>query len=463
MSPLGVVRSGVRGKSEEGPIPVASFTPADATAVSSDRQWEIALAWIVVIGVAAALVSARTMPVFLLVLLAAALVGALRAGSLETVRPRWNAMTVSLAAFLVFAACSGLWAFDPWLTLDKVGQMGLVALGTLCLAEYLGQQGRSTSLRCAEALWIGLVVGLAYLLIEILTDRSLQIHLYNFLGLRPEMLQPARYFSWEDGAIVGIDRLILQRNIAPITLAVWPAILAALSSVSPRWNKGLAAAILLLATVVVMLAPHGTSKIALVLGLLGFAAMRYWPILTVRSIGALWIVACLGVVPASFLAHKLDLHNAPWLPMSAQHRIIIWNHTAEQTLKAPILGVGASTTQVLGPLMQSTTQSEPGERWERKLSRHAHSVYLQTWFELGLVGIGLLTLAGLAILRRIGELETDVRPFAAATFVCGATVAAMSYGMWQIWFVALYGVATVLLALACRAHELAKPGAKGRS
>jgi len=80
----------------------------------------------------------------------------------------------------------------------------------------------------------------------------------------------------------------------------------------------------------------------------------------------------------------------------------------------------------------------------RSLSTHAHNVYLQTWYELGLVGVTLLMLFGLSIVNAIKTLSLTVQPYAYATFTSAAVVAASSYGMWQIWFLAMFGYSVAL-------------------
>jgi O-antigen ligase len=163
-----------------------------------------------------------------------------------------------------------------------------------------------------------------------------------------------------------------------------------------------------------------------------------------------WLVACLAVVPLTMVGHGLGLHNAKWLPVSAQHRFVIWNFTAEQTLKSPLIGVGAEMTYVLGQRVKPPTDKMPGELFARRLNRHAHNAYLQTWFELGLVGALLLAALGLAILRRIDKLPSYTRIYGFAMFASGAVLASSSYGMWQIWFMALYGMAVPMFALGQR-------------
>jgi O-antigen ligase len=165
-----------------------------------------------------------------------------------------------------------------------------------------------------------------------------------------------------------------------------------------------------------------------------------------RLLCAGWVIACLAVVPLTLTLHRLDLHNAPWLQDSFRHRIIIWNHTAEETLKSPIFGIGAGMMYRLDP---HGVVPEEGEQWSGG-AVHAHNVYLQTWFELGAIGAALLTLIGLAVLERMKRVPADVLPFAHATFASAMAMAAASYGTWQAWFIAMFEMTFIMFAIALR-------------
>ena len=62
--------------------------------------------------------------------------------------------------------------------------------------------------------------------------------------------------------------------------------------------------------------------------------------------------------------------------------------------------------------------------YPRTTGPHSHSLFLQVWYELGLVGAALAALAGAATALRTTSLSPEVQPFAAATFAAyGASVA----------------------------------------
>ena len=78
---------------------------------------------------------------------------------------------------------------------------------------------------------------------------------------------------------------------------------------------------------------------------------------------------------------------------------------------------------------------------------------MQTWYELGAVGALLLMATGLAVLAALRRLPRLQLPYAYATFVAATIVGCFSWGLWQTWFMAAYGVAAVLLALAVEVAE----------
>jgi O-antigen ligase len=304
-----------------------------------------------------------------------------------------------------------------------------------------------------EGVCIGLFVGLIYLLIELLTDQSIKIGLYRAIGLGPADLSPPSYFKWDGGQLATISKEDLTRNIAPAALFLWPALLTVRGLWGTPWRRAGAIFLVLLTATVVAMAPHESSKLALVVSLgvfgLAHASLRWAGRLTKVA----WVFACLAVVPAAMLAHRLDLHHSWWLQGSASHRIIIWNFTAEKVLETPYFGIGAGMTYAVGPKLERETTVLPGETLKRTLSVHSHNIYLQTWFELGLVGATLLTLVGLSILSAMRSLAPLVQPYAYATFASAATMAAASYGMWQYWFMALFGLCAVLFWVGARLLE----------
>lgn len=413
----------------------------------------VLIASTVLITVAASIVSARTIPYLLGVLAGLCLTTAIVTRKLGNLFFKPNELHWSIAALLVWSAATTIWSPNAQLALVKIGIAATLLFACSMVTAAIMNEPRSGIVRIAEGLWLGLMIGLTYFLVETLSHQSIKISVYNTLGLGPDDLKPPGFFIWENGRLVDINNDDMTRNTTPITLLVWPAVLAAISSTPASRSRFVATVLGGLTLAAVIASTHEASKVALAVGLIAFLLARHAPSWTNRLMAAGWLIGCLGMLPLALLAHRLDLHNAAWLQPTAQIRISIWHQTAERTLAQPFLGIGVHGTYVVGPTLGRTNLTAAGELRPPGLSRHAHNIYLQTWLELGLVGAILLSGVGLCLLRIISRLRSELRPYAHATFACAAVIAGLAYGMWQIWYMSLFGLAITMFAVGARAQE----------
>lgn len=396
----------------------------------------------VAITVTASLVSPKTIP-FALSLLAIAVFLALYAeGRLKAAVPAFGQAEWTVVAFIGLCALSMLWANE-----HTAGIIPVVAAAA-CLAgcafimhAFYGESPENIGHIARGLVW-GLIAGIVYLFIEILSHQAIKLWVYNTLHIPKSWLRPPVFFKWNGDKLVSILSVDLTRNMAPLTLTVWGALLIAYR----RWSGRAAVALFAAAVIVIMISEHETSKVAIVWsGLVFLLATR-----SLRWSGTLlrvsWVAACLAVIPATLALHRLDLQNSVWLQSSLRHRIIIWNHTAEETMKQPLFGIGAGMMYRMDP---RGVVPEEGDEWTGA-SPHAHNAYLQTWFELGAIGAAILTLFGLAVLARIENFEEKARPFAHAAFAAAMAMAAASYGVWQSWFLALFEMSFIMFTVALR-------------
>ena len=165
-------------------------------------------------------------------------------------------------------------------------------------------------------------------------------------------------------------------------------------------------------------------------------------------IAVAWTAAALLAAPIASLAFDHQLQLAEWLPQTARNRIILWGYTADEIKKAPLLGVGVASTRELDEARAATAARPEGYGYALRTGRHSHSIFMQTWYELGGLGAVLLLVIGLLGLRVLWRLPHVDQPMAFAGFVAAVTIGASSWGMWQTWFMAAYGIWAVLLALA---------------
>ena len=416
------------------------------------RLWGVFLGMIVMLLIMAALISPRTLPFSVPVLFIAAIYGAGMRNQHKAVIPALGGGSLSVLGYVSFAAVSGLWATVPYAAPMHAVTAGLFCVAAGLISRAFLMEPRRNIFHVAEGVWLGFAIGLLYLLIEFLTHQTIKIHLYNALELVPGILRPPTYFKWDGPRLVSIAPDDLTRNMAPVTLWLWPAFLAIKGSVPRRLGTYLTAALFVLAAAVIFKSEHETSKASLIGGGLIFVLALYVPLWSERLLRVTWVLACLATIPVALLLFRANLQSAKWVQPTFQHRIMIWNYTAEQTLKSPVFGIGAGMMyELYGP---HPTEGTP-EAYDPHVP-HAHSVYLQTWFELGVIGAALLTLLGLAVLERLRLLGPHIAPYGQATFASAAIMAAASYGIWQLWFLGMYAVTIILFAIGLRSvirHE----------
>lgn len=258
-----------------------------------------------------------------------------------------------------------------------------------------------------------------------------------------------------DGWVTAIEPYMLNRNVAALCFVLWPTLLM-LRTVSARNARWLGLMLLAVAAAAVLPSDHATSVIALSLGTATFLGMLAAAPVVRTLIVVGWVAATLLAVPIASIAFDRQLQFAEWLPQTARNRIILWGYTADEIRHAPLFGVGLASTRDLDRARAAEAEQPHGFGYPLRTGRHGHSVFMQTWYELGGAGALLLLGIGLAGLSLLARLPCALQPATYAGFVTVATVGASSWGMWQTWFMAAYAVWIVLLALALEGARRAR-------
>ncbi|WP_236846727.1 MULTISPECIES: O-antigen ligase family protein [unclassified Bosea (in: a-proteobacteria)] len=188
------------------------------------------------------------------------------------------------------------------------------------------------------------------------------------------------------------------------------------------------------------------------------------------KLGALVLILCwafAAIVPrvalaATALAFVLTMAIAPWLGpiaeklvpsfvlnrldvMSAQARIDIWDSFGEVARARPIAGAGFGTSATMH---EHKVAAEVSAEHRVLLGvGHPHDMPLQAWAETGVIGAGLLTLAGLLLLARLRQLPAVELAPRLAIFTAAFSIATVGHGAWQGWWIAGLGAATLWFAM----------------
>ena len=340
--------------------------------------------------------------------------------------------------------------FSIALSLDRVEAIGKTALflglaGGVAVAAAGFSRADGPQLQdLGRAAVTAFAVALTFLLVEEASGHAIKNSLYRVL---PFLAPDAKHVRSVGDGLVGATYLT-NRSIAMMVAMLGPMMLMARHVLRGAWQAGALAGLPILALVTTLASQHESSQ----LGLAAAAAIVMLGIVKWRAalwlVAAGWVAANALVVPAVQGLYAMNLHHASWLPYSAKARVILWNYTAEQVSRRPLLGVGLVSTRLLDERRMASAPTLPGHVFPQRTGPHAHNVYLQTWYELGLAGAILLTALGLALIAAIARLNAATRPFALATFAGAATIAAFSWGMWQPWFMAMFAIAAILVVIA---------------
>jgi O-antigen ligase len=170
-----------------------------------------------------------------------------------------------------------------------------------------------------------------------------------------------------------------------------------------------------------------------------------------------WSLALLGAVHAAYWL------GAPWVVRLAERfvdfdrltgaikaswsvRLGVWRFAADRIAEHPWRGWGMDAARSFG----------------EAIPLHTHNGALQLWLELGLPGAVLVTALWLGLLRRASSHENRFqRAAAAAGMSAWLAIGAVSFGLWQPWWLAVGALAALGWIVAAKADPLKTPQRSG--
>lgn len=354
---------------------------------------------------------------------------------------------VALAVLLSYAAATSFLVepeLEAWLR--KPFQAAAVGVACWIICYAFAKYEAEPRWYIARGVLHGFIIGAVYIAIEHGTGGAIKATATNTTGLFPV---GANANIVEDGRVVEIGAVFLNRHTAALAILVWAAGFAAMFWLSRRTIASLVALAFVVAAAIALacVSLSETAKLALLAGVLTGILVRYVPTGTLRLVQTGWILLVLGIIPLIVTLLPAQSPLVAAMPYSAKDRIVIWHYTINRLDAVPVLGHGAASTPLLAS-KKSASDEKTG--LVPRLSRHAHNVYLQTWFELGGLGALLLLIVGLGVLSSIGATPATAQPLLLAQFVAVASVALTGYGMWQAWLLSV--VALAVCVMTCLAH-----------
>jgi len=204
------------------------------------------------------------------------------------------------------------------------------------------------------------------------------------------------------------------------------------------------------------------ARLAVVFALAGGGLALLRPALVRRALPAgLALVVLAGPPLVQWSAGEAA--RAGLLPLSAVHRVLIWDHAAERAADRPLLGFGMDAARSLpggadrpdaarldrlgiGGEIRAFFETGPSHA-VHLLPLHTHSMPLQVRLELGLAGLAVFALFAYRCGRAVAALPSGAALAAGtATAAAASVVSLLSYGVWQHWWWVACALAALPLA-----------------
>jgi O-antigen ligase len=262
-----------------------------------------------------------------------------------------------------------------------------------------------------------------------------------------DALQSGAAYAWIS-AQVGqhIRPDIARRNIAQgdyvIVLFFW---CAAVRAAQMRWSLlSLVTAACVIGSSLFLHAVDATLA-AFALGLAAFALVRATRLIGVIVLAVAttvyWIAAPLVVLAGVRGGIVMTLHHL--VQKSWDERLDMWTFAAAKIVEKPWTGWGLDASRTFGSA----------------ISLHTHDAAIQVWLELGAVGAVLAAAFWIGVWSLIEAMvrrDRTAGAAAAATAVAYLTIGALSFGVWQEWWLGLGAMAAVACTCLARSRSDAR-------
>jgi len=354
---------------------------------------------------------------------AVALAGLLTALSVR-IRTEDRALLLALFTALVWACASAFWS--PWRPADLDEQTGLKLVFMLALYGCAVSAARAVPEARLPRLMSGLATAAGVLALFLLFEALTSAAGYKvLLGLIGQTVRP-------DYAIKNV-----AQGLYVLTLLAPPA-LAAVSG-RTRWILGLVLGAGIIGPALVF--GYDAPLLALACAILAAGLVLGLPSLGPRLLAGLSAGGFLlaPVLAKGAFALGLDERIAPLLSESWLQRLGYWGKAVDWIWARPLPGWGLDASRAFGPGIQL----------------HPHNAPLQIWMELGLIGAVAAAIVWASIFSGLSRpVRTPAAAAATATAVAYLIFGAVSFGVWQEWWLALGALSALACILVLRARPI---------
>ena len=177
-----------------------------------------------------------------------------------------------------------------------------------------------------------------------------------------------------------------------------------------------------------------------------FITTKSWPFNNPKILSAILILCSILFISEIYIMQPKELseNQAKSLPMSAKHRLYIWNFAFEKIAEKPLVGYGFNSSRNI-----KVTEKDFIDYNEEKLDPlplHPHNNLLQIMLETGIIGFIFYLALAVKYLNNWNECfkeatTSNILNIRAAGYACFSTffiVSMISFNMWQSWWFSCY-------------------------
>lgn len=316
-------------------------------------------------------------------------------------------ISLSLILFSFWILLSCCWSPDQLASVFKaLSTITILLVGTIGYKNYTFSYNKKT----LTLTFLSLVV---FIMIEYLTKATVRQSIISIFS--EHVFNEHFNISFYNRALTGLS------------ISFWP-IWSLIKKPLQKW------VFLSFFTVFIIYSPSETSAVSFVLGLVGYTIIRH------RYLGQMlfWGIQCtlfLSMPAMKFLKYLENYKEK--IPHSLWHRFKIWEYFQYNIEQKILSGWGMDAAHILSRQQLFSDQFEVS-------AVHPHNFVLQLWFELGFIGVVLVSSLLTVLFRSIQHLPLERLRFLYAQIITAFVMSLSAFGFWQTWWLILLWISAYL-------------------
>ncbi|RPG34541.1 MAG: O-antigen ligase domain-containing protein [Muricauda sp. TMED12] len=348
-------------------------------------------------------------------------------------------------------AASIIWAYETYWSIRALAIFAALGMGLLLANGAFTAMPQRWRIHLARAASASFMVFLFYGVFEEISNHQLKrILFWPFQAISIDGLSAV--INWSHISEVRAYRT--NWNMTTLSLLLWPVLYFITRNMTHCKTRLVEIIVFLTALAMVMHSQHATAMIAFAVGCAFYYSARANFTWALGLLALTWISVFALVVPISNVLFAYEIHKNGLAPDSFKHRVVLWKYTSDRIAERPLLGVGLGSTHPMNEAVQAKAETVGGTPYRLQTGTHPHNIYLQVWYEIGLIGVICIGSFGLAIIYAISQIAQAIRNFACAAFAVAMTTSLSSFGWYETWYASAIALCCALFFLSTKINRM---------